>query len=123
MLQLPNDPFGLTTFVNYTISAADPATGDYVFFCGGVQIASGTGTLTVKGCQGSIDHNKGDRRVHMEWDTAAEGKGKGTAIVQLGVNNTRCQITDKSLNDDTCTAPPQVVAPVEGRPGKRQSQN
>ena len=98
-------------------------TGQYDFFCNGVEIASGTGTLTAKGCQGTILHVKGDRRVNMEWDTAAEGKGKGTAIVQLGPNNTKCQITDKSMNDNTCTAPPQVVAPVEGKPGKRQSQN
>src|SRR5262249_483878 len=98
-------------------------TGAYDFFCNGVEIASGTGTLNAKGCQGTILHVKGDRRVETGWDTAAEGKGKGTAIVQLGVNNTKCQITDKTMNNDTCTAPPVVVSPVEGKPGKRQSQN
>jgi len=97
-------------------------TGDYIFYCNGVPIASGTGTLNVKGCQGSVLHVKGDRRVYMEWDTAAEGKGKGTAIVQVGVNNTRCQITDKSMNNNTCTAMTQVVSRL-GKPGKGQSQN
>ncbi|HJZ68439.1 MAG TPA: hypothetical protein VKF81_09990, partial [Blastocatellia bacterium] len=99
-------------------------TGQYDFFCNSVEIASGTGTLNAKGCQGTILHVKGDRRVEIGWDTAAQGKGAGTAIVQLGgVNKTRCQITDKTMNDDTCTAPPVVVSPVEGKPGKRQRQN
>src|SRR5438128_11331544 len=74
------------------------STGDYRFFCNGVLIASGTGTLNVKGCEGTIEHNKGDRRVLISWDTTANGgKGAGTAIVQVGVNNTRCQITDKNM--------------------------
>ena len=98
-------------------------TGDYDFFCNGVEIASGRNTPNTKGCVGSIDHNKGDRRVHIEWDTTAFGVGAGTAIVQVGPNNTRCQITDKNMSNNTCTAPPQVVSPVEGKPGKRQSQN
>jgi hypothetical protein len=88
------------------------ATGDYSFFCNGVLIASGRGTLNAKACIGSIEHNKGDRRVYMEWDTtAAGGKGAGTAIVQLGVNNTRCQITDKNMSNNTCSAPPPVTSP------------
>jgi HYR domain len=84
------------------------ATGDYSFFCNGVLIASGTGTLNVKGCQGSIEHNKGDRRVLIKLDTTAEGKGAGTAIVQLGVNSPKCQITDKNMSNNTCamSAPP-----------------
>jgi hypothetical protein len=61
--------------------------------------------------------------VQINWDTSAEGTGAGTAILQLGPNNTRCQITDKNMSNNTCTAPPPVVSPVEGKPGKRQSQN
>ncbi len=99
-----------------------PFTGDYSFFCNGVQIASGRGTLNVKGCQGSIEHQKGDRRVFMEWDTVgAGGKGAGTAIVQLGVNNTKCQITDKNMSNNTCAAPPQGAAAVTRKPGKAQN--
>jgi hypothetical protein len=79
------------------------ATGDYSFFCNGMLIASGRGTPTVKGCEGTIEHNKGDRRVLISWDTTANaGKGSGTAIVQVGVNNTRCQITDKDMSNNAC---------------------
>jgi hypothetical protein len=81
-------------------------TGEYSFNCNGVLIAGGRGTLNVKGCEGTIEHNKGDRRVLISWDTtAAGGKGSGTAIVQVGVNNTKCQITDKDMSNNTCAAP------------------
>jgi hypothetical protein len=98
-------------------------TGDYSFFCNGVLIASGTGTLNVKGCEGTIEHNKGDRRVLIKWDTTAEGgTGAGTAIVQFGVNNTRCQITDKNMSNNTCAAPPALMVPSDGKPNKEQNQ-
>jgi len=78
--------------------------GEYSFFCNGVPIANGKGTLNAKACIGSIEHNKGDRRVYIEWDTAGQGgKGAGTAIVQLGPNNTKCQITDKSMSNNGCS--------------------
>jgi HYR domain/FG-GAP-like repeat len=80
------------------------ATGEYRFLCSGVLVSTGRGTLNTKGCIGSIEHNKGDRRVYIEWDTtAAGGKGAGTAIVQVGPNNTRCQITDKDMSNNACT--------------------
>ncbi|HEY3134667.1 MAG TPA: HYR domain-containing protein [Blastocatellia bacterium] len=80
-----------------------PQTGDYIFCCGGVTVASGRGTLNAKGCIGSIEHNKGDRRVLIKWDTTAEGgNGAGTAILELGPNNIRCQITDKNMTNNTC---------------------
>ncbi len=85
----------------------DSSTGAYQFFCNGVLIASGTGTPTVKACIGSIDDVKGDRRVHIEWDlTAVGGKGAGTAIVQVGPNNTKCQVTDKDMSNNACAVPP-----------------
>jgi hypothetical protein len=84
----------------------DFSTGAYQFFCNGALIASGTGTPTVKACLGTIDDAKGDRRVHIEWDlTAVGGKGAGTAILQLGPNNTKCQVTDKDMSNNTCTVP------------------
>ena len=100
------------------------STGDYSFFCNGVLIAGGRGTLNAKACEGTIEHNKGDRRVLIVWDTTANGgKGAGTAIVQVGVNNTRCQITDKDMQNNTCTAPAPVMAPGTGKPKKGQIQN
>ncbi|HEY3135809.1 MAG TPA: S8 family serine peptidase [Blastocatellia bacterium] len=86
------------------------ATGDYTFFCDGALIASGRGTLTLSGLSGSIEHNKGDRRVFIQWDLAAAGgKGSGSATVQLGTK-TKCQITDNDLSNDTCPAPTQTAA-------------
>ena len=91
-----------TTTGNFVVF--DFSTGAYKFFCNGVQIASGTGTPTVRGCLGSIDDLKGDRRVHLEWDlTGAGGKGAGTAIVQLG-GSTKCQVTDKDMSNNACPA-------------------
>jgi hypothetical protein len=87
-------------------------TGDFFFCCGGVPIASGRGTLTTHGCIGSIDASKGNRQVHIQWDTAANSSlGAGTAYVQKLSNKTICQITDKNMSNNTCQcsgAPPPV---------------
>ena len=88
-------------------------TGDYFFCCGGVPIASGRGTLTTKGCIGSIDHIKGDRKVHIQWDTSANNStGAGTAFVQKTTSGkVVCQITDKNMSNNTCqcsNSPPPV---------------
>lgn len=78
-------------------------TGDYVFCCGGVLIASGRGDLTSRGCIGSIDNIKGDRQVHIQWDTSAKNNaGAGTAIVQKRSNKIVCQITDKNMTNNSC---------------------
>lgn len=84
-------------------------TGEYRFCCGGVVVASGAGTLTTRGCIGTIDELKGARRAHIEWDTSANGTGVGTAIIQVSPNKTICQIRDSRMTDDTCScgnAPP-----------------
>ncbi len=81
----------------------NPQTGDFTFCCGGVQIASGTGTLTTRSNTGSIDGTKGDRQVHIQWDFSANnGLGEGTAYVQKLSNKTICQITDRNISNDTC---------------------
>jgi hypothetical protein len=86
-------------------------TGDYNFCCDGVPIASGRGTLTTHACIGSIDGTKGDRQVHIQWDTSANnGSGAGTAYVRKLSNKIVCQITDKNMSNNTCqcSAPPPV---------------
>ena len=78
-------------------------TGDFFFCCGAVPIASGRGTLTVRSCVGSIDTSKGDRQVHIQWDTAANnGLGAGTAYVQKRSTRMVCQITDKNMINNSC---------------------
>jgi hypothetical protein len=97
-------------------------TGDFSFCCGGVPIASGRGTLTTHGCIGSIDASKGDRQVHIQWDTAARnGLGEGTAYVQKLSNKTICQITDKNMSNNTCQCsnPPPMSSP--NKPPKERS--
>jgi FG-GAP repeat len=91
-------------------------TGDYSFCCGGVPIASGRGILTTHGCIGSIDNSKGDRQVHIQWDTSANnGLGEGTAYVQKLSNKIVCQITDKNMSNNTCQC---SAAPPPGSPRK-----
>jgi hypothetical protein len=84
-------------------------TGDYRFCCGGILVATGRGTVTTRACIGSLDDTKGNRRVHVQWDTAANGVGEGTAIIQVSPNKTVCQITDRRMINNTCScssAPP-----------------
>jgi hypothetical protein len=97
-------------------------TGDFSFCCDGVPIASGRGTLTTRACSGSIDATKGDRQVHIQWDTAANNnKGAGTAYVLKLSNKMICQITDKNMSNNTCqcSAPPPSAAPK--KPGKQRT--
>jgi hypothetical protein len=96
-------------------------TGDFSFCCGGVPIASGRGALTTHGCIGSIDTTKGDRQVHIQWDTSANnGLGAGTAYVQKLSNKTICQITDKNMSNNNCQC---SIAPPAGprKPPKQRA--
>lgn len=89
----------------------DAVSGAYRFCCGGVLVATGKGAITTRGCIGSIDDTKGARRVHIQWDTSANGVGAGTAIIQVSPNKTVCQITDMKMTDNNCScsdAPPAV---------------
>jgi hypothetical protein len=78
-------------------------TGDYRFCCNGIMVASGRGTLNVRGCSLTIDETRGDRRVRISADTTANsGAGSGTAVYQrLGVQS--CTITDRSMAGNNCT--------------------
>jgi hypothetical protein len=97
-------------------------TGDYLFCSGGVQIASGRGTLTVRGCQFGIEASKGDRKVHIGGDTSANnGLGAGNAVINKTNGHMVIQITDRNMTNNTCQcspAPPQTI-PRETDPGKK----
>jgi HYR domain-containing protein len=82
-------------------------TGGYRFCCGGVLQATGTGVLTLRGCIGTIDDLKGNRKVHIEFDlSAGNGAGKGTASIFLnGSTNPTCKITDQNMSNNSCTCP------------------
>ena len=68
-------------------------TGDYRFCCNGTTSATGRGSLSVSGCNVTIDHAKGNRRVHISVNGA--GQGSGTAYLQKGGQT--CQITDNVM--------------------------
>jgi len=93
----------------------DAVSGAYRFCCGGVLVATGKGTITTRGCIGSIDDTKGARRVHIQWDTSANGVGAGTAIIQVSPNKTVCQITDMKMTDNNCSC--SDVPPVVSKQG------
>jgi uncharacterized repeat protein (TIGR01451 family) len=79
-------------------------TGDYLFCSNGVQVASGRGTPAVVGCEFSINHNKGDRKVHIQGNTS--GSGTGTAFLGKGEDSMKVRITDRSMAGDACTCSP-----------------
>jgi hypothetical protein len=82
-------------------------TGDYRFCCSGVLLATGKGVLTIRGCIGTIDDQKGARKVHIGFDFSANsGHGAGTAALFLnGSTNPKCSITDQSMAGNVCTCP------------------
>jgi len=83
-------------------------TGDYIFTCGNCVKKTGTGTLTVKGCYVTLQHNPSDRRVLAKVDKCAR---TGTASLQSPPGATQCTITDKNLRAESCSTdltPPQV---------------
>jgi len=102
--------FSVTVFSACLVDESNPTTvvlfnaqtGDYRFCCGGI-VFTGRGVLTTRGCIGTIDELKGTRKVHIEWDTSANGRGAGTAYLTLNGSTTpKCFITDKSMAGDVC---------------------
>jgi len=88
-------------------------TGDYLFCKNGVPIASGKGVIIVHGCIFQIDHTKGDRKVHIQGDTSANGSGVGTAFIQKLGGGFVVQITDRNMANDSCVCAP-IPPPAAG---------
>lgn len=78
-------------------------TGDYRYCCNGVVVATGRGVLTAHGCNVTIEHQKGDRRVLIQADTVSNGGlGSGAAFIQIfGAQS--CRISDRSIGGNQCT--------------------
>jgi hypothetical protein len=104
--------FTVTVFSGCLVDESNPGnvvlfntqTGDYRFCCSGMLLASGRGVLTIRGCIGTIDDQKGARKVHIEFDFSANnGRGKGTAALFLnGSTNPKCKVTDMSMAGNAC---------------------
>ncbi|HSB09837.1 MAG TPA: HYR domain-containing protein [Blastocatellia bacterium] len=74
------------------------ATGAYKFCCGGTTYA-GTGTVSVRGCTLSLQHNGGTWRVNATID---QSQFKGTASLQSPPGVNKCTITDRDTRNNTC---------------------
>lgn len=76
-------------------------TGDYRFCCNGTMSASGRGTVSGAGCNITIDHLKGSRRVHI----ALSGGGQGSGAAYVQKSSQTCQITDNVMvgNGRSCS--------------------
>src|SRR5262249_36967091 len=88
--------FAVTVFTGCLQDDSNPAnvvlfnaaTGEYRFCCGGT-VLSGMGTVLMKGCTVTIQHNPTDRRVLIRFDG---GASVGSASLQSPPGTIRCTI-------------------------------
>jgi hypothetical protein len=99
--------------IDQNVVFVNTVTGDYLFCKNGAPVASGTGVIVVHGCIFQIDHTKGDRKVHIQGDTSANGTGAGTAFIQKLGGGFVVQITDRNMSNDGCTCAP-LAPPAAG---------
>ena len=84
---------------NGNLLQIDITTGEYQFSnCGGLTLG-GTGTLTRRGSQITLQHNAADRRVMATIDTSTN---KATASVQLFAQGRTFSISDRNITNNTC---------------------
>lgn len=76
-------------------------TGDYSLCCGGT-VFTGKGTVILRGCTFTLQHNPGDRRLLVNADFSQK---KGTASLQFPPGVSKCTVTDRNMGDDTSTCP------------------
>ncbi len=72
-------------------------TGDYSLCCGGT-VFIGKGTIILRGCTLTLQHNLPDRRLLVSVDFSQK---KGTASLQFPPGVLKCTITDRNMADDT----------------------
>jgi uncharacterized repeat protein (TIGR01451 family) len=81
-----------------TVVLINSITGDYRFCCNGVRY-TGQGTVTKKGSSYTLEHNSSDRRVLVKVDEAVH---KGSGSIQSPPGTTRCTITDRNTQNNSC---------------------
>lgn len=81
-----------------TVLLINTATGAYKFCCG-VTTFTGTGTLTVRGCTITLQHNAPTFRVNATID---QSQFRGTASLQSPPGVNKCTITDKDTRNNSC---------------------
>jgi hypothetical protein len=71
-------------------------TGDYRFACGGTMF-TGRGTVTLRGCVATLQHNPPDRRV---LGTVDQSTFRGSASLQSPPGSTICTISDRDTRNN-----------------------
>jgi len=82
-----------------TVLLINSASGAYRFCCGGT-IFTGTGTIAIRGCVLTLQHNPPDRRVSASVD---QTQFKGNAVIQFPVGSIKCTIGDRDTRNNSCT--------------------
>ena len=78
-------------------------TGEYRVCCNGVVQATGTGTVLQQGCDYTLQHYPGDRRVTAKWSSATF---KGSGSLQKPAGTLKCSIADRDIRNNTCNCGP-----------------
>ena len=76
-------------------------TGAYILCCGGT-VFTGTGSVILRGCTFTLQHNPSDRRLLVNVDFSQK---RGTASLQFPPGVVKCTIADRNMMDDTSTCP------------------
>jgi hypothetical protein len=82
-----------------TVLLINSVSGAYRFCCGGT-IFTGTGTINIRGCVLTLQHNPADRRVSASVD---QTQFKGNAAIQFPVGVLKCTIGDRDTRNNSCT--------------------
>jgi hypothetical protein len=82
-----------------TVILVNSFTGNYLFTPPGGTSLSGKGTITMKGCIFTLEHNEPDRRVMSSIDQCTH---TGSASVQTVSPKVKFTITDRNTTDNTC---------------------
>ncbi len=75
-------------------------TGDYMFCCADGTTVSGKGIAMISGCTVTLNHLIGAHRVQANVSRCSINKG--TAVLQMPVGVTKCQITDRNTTNNFC---------------------
>ncbi|HYP28737.1 MAG TPA: hypothetical protein VE262_18645 [Blastocatellia bacterium] len=76
----------------------NPQTGAYRFCCGGT-VFTGVGSVITKGCDLTIQHSTINTRVVIKFNGSLKA---GSASLQSPSGSTRCTITDRNTDNNTC---------------------
>jgi hypothetical protein len=84
---------------NGNLLQINTTTGEYQLInCGGLTLG-GTGTLTKRGSQITLQHSATDRRIMASLDTSTK---RATASVQLLTTGRTLSLTDRNITNNTC---------------------